>query len=216
MKLEQSSKKMLAITKSKAKMYEFAIDEASHIELPVDPRKLLITTIGILGDLSAIEARGELQAGESDEHEQLKSELISAGQYFDALIQSHLTDEMTTYLKIIGSAAYYLANMPGSPIVLAKSLVYKTELLTDTNLEGILIWILKANFKENWYRVEKTYLTQAIDRVGYATRRFFSLNLDTQSFKEAIQALRNEVYEKGSDRELLFADIISSILLRKD
>ncbi|MGE9716121.1 hypothetical protein ACQP3F_31500, partial [Escherichia coli] len=83
MKLEMHSKKMLAITKSKAKMYEFAVDEASHIDLLVDPRKLLITTIGILGDLSALEARGEL----ADEHEDLKSELISVGQYFDALIQ---------------------------------------------------------------------------------------------------------------------------------
>ncbi|MEJ8678140.1 DEAD/DEAH box helicase [Plesiomonas shigelloides] len=215
MKLEAPSKKMLAITKSKAKMYEFAIDEASHIALPVDPRKLLVTTIGILGDLSAIEAREEQQAEETDEHEELRSELISVGQYFDALIQSRLADEMTIYLKVIGSAAYYLANMPGSSIVLAKSLAYKTELLTDTNLEGILIWILKSNFEEDWYRVEKTYLTQAIDDVGYATRSFFGLSVDAQSCRQAIQVLRHEVYEKGSDRELLFADIISSILLRK-
>lgn len=215
MKLEAPSKKMLAITKSKAKMYEFAIDEASHIALPVDPRKLLVTSIGILGDLSAIEAREEQQVVETDEHEELKSELISVGQYFDALIQSRLADEMTIYLKVIGSAAYYLANMPGSSIVLAKSLAYNTELLTDTNLEGILIWILKSNFEEDWYRVEKTYLTQAIDDVGYATRSFFGLSIDAQSFRQAIQALRHEVYEKGSDRELLFADIIASILLRK-
>ena len=215
MKLEAPSKKMLAITKSKAKMYEFALDEASHIALPVDPRKLLITTIGMLGDLSAIEAREEQQVEETDKHEELKSELISVGQYFDALIQSHLADEMTIYLKIIGSAAYYLANMPGSSIVLAKSLAYKTELLTETNLEGILIWILKSDFDEGWYRVEKTNLTQAIDNVGYATRRFFSLSGNAQSLKQAIQLLRNEVYENGSDRELLFVDIISSILLRK-
>ncbi|SBS28927.1 ski2-like helicase [Marinomonas spartinae] len=215
MKLEAPSKKMLAITKSKAKMYEFAIDEASHIALPVDPRKLLVTTIGILGDLSAIEAREEQQVEEADEYEDLKSELISVGQYFDALIQSHLADEMTIYLKVIGSAAYYLANMPGSSIVLAKSLPYNTDLLTDTNLEGVLIWILKSDFDEDWYRVEKTYLTQAIDNVGYATRRFFSLSDNADNFKQAIQVLRHEVYEKGSDRELLFVDIISSILLRK-
>lgn len=215
MKLEALSKKMLAITKSKAKMYEFAIDEASHIALPVDPRKLLITTIGILGDLSAIEAREEQQVEETDDHEELKSELISVGQYFDALIQSHLADEMTIYLKVIGSAAYYLANMPGSSIVLAKSLPYNTDLLTDTNLEGILIWILKSDFDEDWYRVEKTYLTQAIDDVGYATRRFFSLSDNAENFKQVIQVLRHEVYEKGSDRELLFVDIVSSILLRK-
>ncbi|HEN3291967.1 TPA: DEAD/DEAH box helicase [Yersinia enterocolitica] len=215
MKLEAYSKKMLAITKSKAKMYEFAIDEASHIALPVEPRKLLITTIGILGDLSASEAREEREVEEAHDHEDLKSELISVGQYFDALIQSHLADEMTIYLKIIGSAAYYLANMPGSSIVLAKSLPYKTELLTDTNLEGILIWILKSDFDENWYRVEKTYLTQIIDNVGNAARGFFRLNVDAESFKHAIQVLRHEVYEKGSDRELFFVDIISSILLRK-
>ncbi|WP_020404967.1 DEAD/DEAH box helicase [Hahella ganghwensis] len=215
MKLEAPSKKMLAITKSKAKMYEFAIDEASHIELPVDPRKLLVTTIGILGDLSAIEAREEQQVEETDEHEELKSKLISVGQYFDALIQSHLADEMTIYLKVIGSAAYYLANMPGSSIVLAKSLPYETELLTDTNLEGVLIWILKSDFDKGWYRVEETYLTQAIDDVGYATRRFFSLSVNAESLKRAIQVLRHEVYGKGSDRELLFVDIISSILLRK-
>jgi POLQ-like helicase len=215
MKLEAPSKKMLAITKSKAKMYEFAIDEASHIALPVDPRKLLITTIGILGDLSAIEAREDKQVEEADKHDDLKSELISVGQYFDALIQSHLADEMTVYLKIIGSAAYYLANMPGSSIVLAKNLAYNTELLTDTNLEGILIWILKSNFDEDWYRVEKTYLTQAIDDVGYATRRFFNLGVDADSFKQVIHVLRQAVYEKGSNREILFVDIISSTLQRK-
>ncbi|MES9970312.1 MAG: DEAD/DEAH box helicase [Candidatus Thiodiazotropha sp.] len=215
MKLEAPSKKMLAITKSKAKMYEFAIDEASHISLPVEPRNLLITTIGILGELSAIEARQEQQAEDVKEHEELKSELISVGQYFDALIQSHLADEMTVYLKIIGSAAYYLANMPGSSMVLAKSIAYNIEPLTETNLEGIMIWILKSDFNEDWYRMEDTYLTQGIDRVGYAARGFFSLSVNQQNFKQSIHDLRHEVYQKGSDRELLFVDIISSLLFRK-
>ena len=217
MKLElgRPSKKMLAITKSKAKMYEFSVEEESHIKLHVNPRELLITTIGILGELSAIEAREDQQIKETDEHEKLKSELISVSQYFDALVQSHLADEMTIYLKIMGSAAYYLANMPGSSIVLAKKLPYNTDLLTDTNLEGVLIWILKSDFNKDWYRVKKTYLTQAIDDVGYATRRFFRMRDNAENFKVKIQALRQEVYEKGSDRELLFVDIISSILLRK-
>ncbi|UXN06206.1 DEAD/DEAH box helicase [Bartonella sp. HY761] len=215
MRLEASSKKMLAITKSKAKMYEFAIDERYHLELSVDPSKLLITTIGILGDISAIEARGGHLIEKTDYYEKLKSELISVGQYFDALIQSHLVDEMTIYLKIVGAAAYYLADMPGSALVLAKSLPYKTELLTGTNLEGFLIWILKSDFGQVWYRVETTYLTQAIDNVGDATQKFFGLGLEAENFKQIIRNLRREVYDNGSDRELLFVDIISSILLRK-
>ena len=192
MKLElgRPSKKMLAITKSKAKMYEFSVEEESHIKLHVNPRELLITTIGILGELSAIEAREDQQIKETDEHVMFKSELISVSQYFDALVQSHLADEMTIYLKIMGSAAYYLANMPGSSIVLAKKLPYNTDLLTDTNLEGVLIWILKSDFNKDWYRVKKTYLTQAIDDVGYATRRFFRMRDNAENFKVKIQELR--------------------------
>ncbi|QLE98680.1 DEAD/DEAH box helicase [Neptunomonas phycophila] len=216
MRLEAPSKKMLAITKSKAKMYEFAIDEASHIALPVDPRKLLVTTIGILGNLSAIEARGEQQVEETGDHEGLKSELISVGQYFDALIQSHLADEVTLYLKILGASAYYLADMPGSSIVLSKSLPYKIRnQLTRTNIDGFLVWVLKSNFTENWYCLEQSYLTVAINDVANAARNFFSLGVSGNDLKNKISILNKKVYERGSDRELLFVDILASILLRK-
>lgn len=216
MRLEAPSKKMLAITKSKAKMYEFAIDEASHIVLPVDPRKLLVTTIGILGNLSAIEAREKKQFEEAGNHEELKSELISVGQYFDALIQSHLADEVTLYLKILGASAYYLADMPGSSIVLSKSLPYKIRnQLTRTNIDGFLVWVLKSNFTENWYCLEHSYLTVAINDVANAARTFFSLGVSGNDLKNKISILNKKVYERGSDRELLFVDILASILLRK-
>lgn len=216
MRLEAPSKKMLAITKSKAKMYEFAIDEESHIALPVDPRKLLVTTIGILGSLSAIEAREEQQVEEIGVHEELKSELISVGQYFDSLIQSHLADEVTLYLKILGASAYYLADMPGSSIVLSKSLPYKIRnQLTRTNIDGFLVWVLKSNFNENWYCLEQSYLTVAINDVANAARHFFSLGVGGNYLKNKISILNKKVYERGSDRELLFVDILASILLRK-
>lgn len=145
MRLETRSKKVLAITKSKAKMYEFAIDEEDHIALTQDPKKLLVTTIGILGELSAIEARQESR--ESENYEALKAELVSVGQYFDALIQSHLADDSIVYLKILGAAAYYLADMPGSSVVLSNDLDYDAEqLLTETYLEGLLIWLLKSAY----------------------------------------------------------------------
>lgn len=216
MKLEAPSKKMLAITKSKAKLYEFAIDEKFHISLPVDPRKLLISTIGILGGLSAIEAREGQKFEGAGDYKELKSELISVGQYFDALIQSHLADDVTLYLKILGASAYYLADMPGSSMVLSKSLPYKTrKRLTYTNIEGLLVWLLKSNFTENWYCLEQSYLTVAINDVANAARNFFSLSANVDHLKYNILILNKEVYKKGSDREILFVDIISSILLRK-
>ena len=59
MRLEGKSKKLLAITKSKAKMYEFGIAEEHHIDLPQNPQKLLLLTIGILGELAALVSRSE-------------------------------------------------------------------------------------------------------------------------------------------------------------
>ncbi len=213
MRLENRSKRLLAITKSKAKMYEFAIDESHHISLAQDPRKLLITTIGILGELSAIEARQE--NGEVENYINLKSELISVGQYFDALIQSRLADENTVYLKVAGAAAYYLADMPGSSIVLSKSLDYDTEFLTSTYLEGLLIWLLKFDINESHYRVEESYLCQTIDNVADSFRNYFNLQIDASELISAVNELRNVVYQSGTDRELLFVDVISAVIFRK-
>lgn len=214
MKLKDRSKRMLAITKSKAKMYEFSVEESDHIELYDDPRKLLITTIGILGDLTANKARKGLSAESAASSEDLKVELISIGQYFDALIQSRLADELTTYLKIIGSAAYYLAGMPGSSRVLIKDFSSK-ELLTGTGLEYLLIWVLRSDYSDSWYRVEETYLTTTIDTVGFAAQGYFDLKADEQAIIDALGSLREIAYQEGSDRELLLADILSAVLLIK-
>lgn len=213
MRLETRSKRLLAITKSKAKMYEFAIEESAHISLTQDPKKLLITTIGILGDLAALEARNE--ETEASEFENLKSELIAVGQYFDALIQTHLVDENVIYLKILGAAAYYLADMPGSASVLSKGLSYDSELLTSTFIEGLLIWLLKSDYAENWYRVENSYLTDSIDNVGETFRAYFELVVAPTDILDAAKKLRSEVYRYGTDRELLIVDVIFAVIRRK-
>jgi len=214
MKLEVRSKNVLAITKAKAKMYEFAVDETyQKISWTVHPRNLLIMTIGILGELAAIEARQDNV--DNVYYDDLKSQLISVGQYFDALIQSRLADEITVYLKIIGAAAYYLAEMPGSSTVLSKGLDYDTDLLTETYLEGLLIWLLKSDYREDYYRVEDSYLCNDIDEVAKACSDFFEINIDGAQLIASAHNLRKTVYDSGTDRELLFADVITAVLSRK-
>jgi hypothetical protein len=213
MRLEARSKTVLAITKSKAKMYEFGIPEADHIGLPHDPKNLLITTIGILGELAAQESRGEGQDGE--DIQSLKSELTSVGQYFDSLVETRLADDLSVYLKLIGAAAYYLADMPGSATVLSKSLPYNPQPLTPTFLEGLLIWILKDDYDEALYRQEDSYLTQSIDEISEAYRGYFDLSVSELRLIELATQLRQRVYEYGNDRELLFVDVIVALVLRK-
>ena len=60
MKPEDNSFRLLSITRSKAKMYEYGIPEEHHIQIFRDPARLFPLTIGILGDLAA-QINGENQ-----------------------------------------------------------------------------------------------------------------------------------------------------------
>lgn len=213
MKLEERSKHLLAITKSKAKMYEFSIPEADHIELRQNPNKLLITTLGILGDLAAMKARQDII--DEEVYQEFRSELASVGQYFDALVQSHLADDAIVYLKLIGASAYYLADMPGSSTVLSNGLPYNPDALTASYIEGLLIWLLKSDYNKQWYRTEESYLKELIDSLAVSCREFFSLQADSSQLVVIAQNLRRTVYQSGTDRELLLVDVILAVLFRK-
>ena len=213
MKLESKANTLLAITKSKAKLYEFGVDEAYHIELPVSPSSLLITTIGIIGELCASEAR--VNANQVDDLKTLKTQLITVGQYFDALNQSRTASEIQNYLLLLGSTAYYLGGMPGSSHVLSKSLDYNIVNLTPSYLEGVLIWLLKSDIKHVWYRNADAYL--AVEAISFVNKyvAFFDQSGTQDSFKRACNVLREVVYQSGSDRELLLVDAIIATALTK-
>ncbi len=53
MRPEKSSRVLLAITRSKAKMFEYGIPESEHIMIQRDPARLLRLAVGMLGDLAA-------------------------------------------------------------------------------------------------------------------------------------------------------------------
>lgn len=149
MKLENKGREILDVTRSKAKQYEFGIEEEYHVELPQDPKRLLVFTIGVLGELAALESR---PSDEREEHKQvLKQQLVLAGQFFESLSLSRLTTEIDEYLKILSSASYYLADMPGSSLVLAKAVSKNPSELTGSRLESLLVWLLKSELNENFF-----------------------------------------------------------------
>lgn len=238
MRLEQKSKKLLAITKSKAKMYEFGIAEQDHIDLPQNPQKLLLLTIGILGELAALSSRTkEMEDELNNDLNDLKKQLISVSQYFDALNYSKVVPELSNYLKIVGSAAYYLADMPGSSLVLAKGLNYvphknygdgkvfiinedglrfnfiKEERLTPSYIEGLLVWLLKSDIDSPCY-LNDPFLSSFVNfYTSYIS--FFQHESSLEIFEEKSKALRDKVYNRGNDRELLFVDILISVAKKK-
>lgn len=243
MRLEGKSKKLLAITKSKAKMYEFGIAEEHHIDLPQNPQKLLLLTIGILGELAALVSRSENLTTELQDHfNDLKNQLVSVSQYFDALNHSLVEPELSNYLKLVGSAAYYLADMPGSSLVLAKGLKYtpidssifqdhtkrsviiiddkllcsnfsKEERLTPSYIEGVLVWLLKSDINSPIYL--NTPFLLPFCRFFKSYTNFFKRKISMAKLEGKLEIIRRYVYERGNDRELLFVDILISVAKKK-
>ncbi|EGR0083342.1 TPA: DEAD/DEAH box helicase [Vibrio vulnificus] len=213
MRFESKSSKLLSITKSKAKMYEFGLDEEHHIDLTESPTKLLLMTIGILGDLCREELSSEKDAAI---YEQRKAELRNVARYFDALIGSKLQTEYDYYLSLLGAASYYLADMPGSAIVLSDKLDELKVELTESGVETLLEWLLKAKFDEPLRFIKETPLTPAMLELEESIRAYFDTDLDaSNNVLEASRSVRKYCHDMGCDRELLLADIIASVVVRK-
>lgn len=214
MKLEHSSKVHLAITKSKAKMFEFGIEEKDHIKLPIEPQKLLLLTIGILGDLSAIEA-SNLDQSDNDEYLGLKNQLVDVSQYFDALHNSKLESPLSNYLNLLGAASYYLADMPGSSLVLIGALDYNIDELTPSYIEGVLIWLLKGDYDHDYYQIKDGEFNNELKELIDSIIKTFRNKKIYSGVDRSIIKLRQSVYESGNDRELLIVDVLSAVAKRK-
>lgn len=194
-------------------MYEFGVEEEHHIHLIESPSQLLLMTIGILGDLCREELSSEKNISI---YEHRKSELRNVARYFDALIGSKQQTEYDYYLCLLGAASYYLADMPGSSIVLSNKFDKLHINLTESGIEILLEWLLKSKFNEPFIYDKQTYLSPMILTLVESIRLYFSADVEAKTATlEFSKSIRKYCHEMGSDRELLLADIIASVIERK-
>ena len=117
MRPEANAQRVLSVARSKAKMYEYDVPLEHHIALPERPELLFSFAVGLLGDAAAALAAGETLV----EREQTTDQALGfAATYFEAFIESRLDDEVDVDFSILGAAAYYLADNPGSAMVVAR------------------------------------------------------------------------------------------------
>src|SRR5438045_2340446 len=93
MKPETNSKTLLAITRSKAKMYEYDVPLTEHIKMPINPSKLFGLSIGILGDAAVKIWTDEIPEEDKDFQDNLRF----SAYFIDAYIQSRLDSELDIY-----------------------------------------------------------------------------------------------------------------------
>lgn len=211
MKPEQNSQLLLGITRSKAKMFEYGIPEEYHIKITQYPAKLFTLSIGMLGDLAASINREEL---DSDLLLELKTNLLFSARFFDSYIQSKLNEALEPYLALIGSASYYLCDLPGSASVLANSIDGICPDLDADGLENLLLWLLKADLKTPFDGTEGPF-GKSIDEISKWICLFFKKGHGEANLLGLATKLRNTAYEFGTPRQLLFSDVIAAILRKK-
>lgn len=206
MKPEKQSLVLLGITRSKAKMYEYAVPEQDHITVRKDPAKLLSITIGILGDYGKANS---LIDGE-DVVNDSRNELLFSAQYFDSYIESRLNISFTDYLLMIGSASYYLSDLPGSASVLANRINQPVPNMEGGGLEKLLVWLLinkpsrSIVFDENPFSVN-------LERIYKKLVSFNNDGKNEELLIKELNSLSNLIYSTGTARQLLLSDIIKSI-----
>ncbi|RLB91774.1 MAG: DEAD/DEAH box helicase [Deltaproteobacteria bacterium] len=211
MRPEQKSQLLLGITRSKAKMLEYGVPKEHHIKITQDPAKLFTISIGLLGDLSATINRNEL---DTDFLAELKNNLLFSARFFDSYLQSKLNDALDPYLVLLGSASYYLCDLPGSASVLAKCIDGDCPDLDCGGLEDLLLWLLQADLGTYFDGTEGPF-GEFIDGISKWILQFFEDGTGEDNLLDLAAKLRESVYEFGTPRQLLFGDVIAAVLREK-
>jgi POLQ-like helicase len=211
MKPEKKSQLLLGVTRSKAKMLEYGIPEEHHIKIIQDPAKLFTITIGLLGDLSAATNREELEPAILLE---LKNNLLFSARFFDSYLQSKLNETLDPYLVLLGSASYYLCELPGSASVLAKRLDGDCPDLDGDGLEYLLLSLLRADLSTNFAETDGPFSGFIVEILKWI-RQFFENGNGEENILDIATKLRATVYEFGTPRQFLLGDVIVAVLRKK-
>jgi POLQ-like helicase len=205
---EAGSKTLLAVSRSKAKMYEYGIPEGHHIKIRQSPEQLFDLTIGILGELAA--ERNRLPKVDIDHVSDNINGIQFTAHFFDAHLLSRLNTELDQYLKLLGAASYYLSDLPGSSAVLVQQIDGETLDIGSSGIENLLWWVLKGDFSKAMVNDVHPY-GRTISRLSDSLCKFFSTG-KSRDIEDQMNILRSQVYTAGSPRELLMADTVCAVI----
>jgi hypothetical protein len=210
MRPEQRSRTLLGITRSKAKMFEYDVPARYHIDIPQDPARLFTLSIGMLGDLAARSQNGTSDADLNS----LGENLQFSARFFDAYMQTRLNPGIDPYVMLLSAASFYLCDLPGSSVVMARQLGNKAPDLGGEGLDDLLRWILQGNLAVTLDEPAGNY-RDAIIGISRLTRQFFTDGSGSDDLLALCGQLRSKAYDTGTPRQLLLADVVGSVVRKK-
>jgi hypothetical protein len=115
---------------------------------------------------------------------------------------------------LLGSASYYLCDLPGSASVLAKRIDDNCPDLDGDGLEDLLLWLLQVKLGTYFEGTEGTF-GEFIDSISRFLHQFFDDGTGEDNIFDLAISLREAVYRFGTPRQLLFGDVIVAVLRKK-
>lgn len=220
MRPERESRLILAAVQARAKMHEFRAAEEDHVPFRRAPETLFPLAVGILHDAAGAIAdrfvdRAEGPAVPSaweDGDGSIGQMVRFSASFFDAFLESQLNAALTTEFSLLCAASYYLADSVGSALVVARrSEIPPLEL--GHGLSRVAWHILRGDAGP----IDGTSQhTEFGNRLLNALTGHFSLEADAAAAIRALcSELRASVYDNGSAREVVYADIVTALCARK-
>jgi hypothetical protein len=207
MRPEATARRLLSVTRAKAKMYEYDVPLEEHIALPQRPELLFSLAVGLLGDAAAAIAVDDTVVG----REQTTDETLGfAATYFEAYIDSRLDRSIEVDFYLLGAAAYYLANNPGSAMVVARG-AQAPPVALGSGLALLVYRLLLSDYSA----IGHTAYGAFPDAVLYAVAAYMAGSGSAEDAVNEIVGIREEAYHTGDGRELLYADIATALVRKK-
>lgn len=207
MKPEAASRRYFGITRSKGKMYELGLPEASHIAVPegVEPAALFPLSIGTLMDASAaLNDAADVVAGLPDD---LQADIGFAASYFDAYLGSRFDTDVSREVTLLASASYFLGQRPGSSLVLARRLAVEG----GDAVEQLTIWALRADWGQAPNLPDHLFRGQ-FDELARGLMNHFNEGVPAEPVVAMLDELRRLAYARGTSRDVVLAEVASAVV----
>lgn len=213
MKPKEKANRVLSYTHAIAKMIEFDVpeEEQRKVSIPKNPEELFTLVIGMLGDIS----EKIIDSLDVDENfEEQENDIRFCASFLDAYKNTERLHSLDSYNLLIGAAAYYLCNLPGSAKVLIDKLKSVEFDLNAGMLDKVLFWLLEGEYSKKLEKKESLY-SEWISNFTTQIYSYFQNGNNKISVFLLCKKFRELVYYRGKPRELFLVDLIFAISIKK-
>lgn len=205
MQIGSKSNTYLKQIQSRAKMHEYHVAEKDYVQIEEKAQWIIISAIDIICEFAEeiIESEANIQM----DWKKYMVKLRFAMRFFDSFSKSELAGGNVEYFELLGSAIYYLGGRNGSSKVMADNISDDLD-LECSSIDKTLLAILRMD-KEYEYEGTNELLIEIVAELKR------SLNYGDQFNYKNLKKFREEVYLYGSNREVIFSDILIAVIYLK-